>query len=223
MKRRSILALFAGACASAPLVALAQGAVPKPSTGGVPVSVQHGRGEFAKKMNGVLLPAGKGWRHVMDRDRLLQILVPEKWKVEVPPAGDTVLRALPPGNDKNPKAVLMVILRGPSDTDPLEIDERFVENYAEGLKEEQPGLAGYKFTLTDSGLVVARGLKFALAGGTMVFDKKETFRQQQLVYASEDRIVSIQFSALDKEFDKYADDVAKIFASYDTVGVRKAD
>ena len=45
---------------------------------------------------------------------------------------------------------------------------------------------------------MARGLKFALAGGTMMAGK-ETAHQQQLLFVAEDRIVSVQFTATAKD------------------------
>lgn len=191
-----------------------------PANAGLPVQVHKPQGEFARKLHGAVMPTGKGWRAVTDREKRLQIMVPERWKVHTNPEANTLIRATPPGHEKDPKAVLMVILSEPSDADPLEVDEPFALGYAEELAQD-PALLRLDFKPTDSGFVIARGLKFALAGGTMVYQKKETFQQQQLIYIGEDRIVSVQFTAAEKEFPKWADDVARIFASYQTLGSEK--
>jgi hypothetical protein len=75
-------------------------------------------------------------------------------------------------------------------------------------------------------------MKFALAGGTMVQetrvpgkgkrDKVATLAQQeQLIFIGEDRLVVLQFTAPAADFPRYADDLAKVFASYQNLGVRK--
>jgi hypothetical protein len=190
-----------------------------PRNASEPVQVQKGRGEFARKLSGAVMPTGKGWKAATDRDKLVQLMLPEKWKVDPDPDGEAIIRALPPGHEKKPKAVLMVILRAPADQDPLEVEERSAIGYADDLAED-PALKRLRFKPTDAGFVLARGLKFALAGGTMV-QEKEIFQQEQLVYIGLDRVVSVQFTALETEFPKYADEVAKIFASYQNLGTLK--
>ena len=93
--------------------------------------------------------------------------------------------------------------------------------------------------------MLAHGLRFALAGGTMVYEEvnlraidpkgprprrlsdpslprtRQTFQQQQIVHIGEDRIATVQFTAQTQDFPEFADDVAKIFASYTNLGVRR--
>jgi hypothetical protein len=218
MKLKHTLALGA-LCASLP--AFGQ-IIPKDAA--VPVQVTKPKGAFAKKLDGAVMPTGKGWKAVTDGQKRLQIMVPESWKVDAAPDGEIILSARPPGNEKEQKVVLMVVLGVPSDSDPLEVTEEFAQEYAGDLA-DLPALKKAEFSLTDGGFVVARGLKFALAGGTMVSGKKqkETFQQEQLLYVAEDRFVTIQFSAPAGEFSRYADDVAKIFASYQNIGAPKPD
>jgi hypothetical protein len=116
----------------------------------------------------------------------------------------------------------MAILTEPRDADPLEVEQPFAVSYAGELARD-PALAQFQFKPTDSGFVIARGMKFALAGGTMVGKKNELYQQQQLVYISEDRVVSLQFTARAREFPKFADDLARIFASYQNLGARKPE
>ena len=187
-----------------------------------PVQVVKGKGEFAKKLTGVTMPTGKGWRGAMDAEKRLQLMLPDKWKVTAAPGGEEAIMATPPGHDKDARAVLMVIIQTPKNDDPLEIDEEFAQGYAES-QEADPQAKRLQFKTVDSGLVVMRGMKFALGGWTMLNEKKEPCRQEQLIYAADDRVVSLQFVARDKEFAQYADDVAKIFASYQNIGVRKTD
>ncbi|MFN3648676.1 MAG: hypothetical protein ACK47B_03765 [Armatimonadota bacterium] len=184
-----------------------------------PIRVTHSKGEFAQKLNGLAMPTGKGWKAAMDSERLLQLMIPEKWKVENVPSGELVLRAYPPGQEKKAKAVLQVTFTVPRDADPFSVDEDFAESYAEDLGQD-PMFQRLQYRVTDSGFVLARGMKFALAGG-ILNSRGSRVQQEQLLYIAEDRIVSIHFTAEEKEFPKYADDVAKIFASYHTLGVRK--
>jgi len=218
MRLKPLLALGA-LCASLP--AMGQ-IIPKDAA--VPVEVHKPKGDFAGKLNGAVMPAGKGWKAAVDNQKRLQLMVPETWKVEADPAGEAVLRVVP-GDPKTSRAALMVILATPRDDDPLEVDEDLAEGYAEGAA-DLPELKRAQFQLTDSGFVMARDLKFALVGGTMVQGTKkqrETFRQAQLIYVSEDRVVSIQFAAPQDEFGRYADQVARIFASYQNLGVVKTE
>ena len=187
-----------------------------------PVQVVKGKGDFAKKLTGITMPTGKGWRSAMDAEKRLQLMLPDKWKVTAAPDGEAAIVATPPGHDKDAHAVLMVVFQTPKNDDPLEIDEEFAKSYAES-QEADPQAKRLQFKTVDSGLVVMRGMKFALGGWTMVNEKKEPCRQEQLIYAADDRVVSVQFVARDKEFAQYADDVAKIFASYQNIGVRKTD
>jgi hypothetical protein len=187
------------------------------------VHVLKPRGEFAKKLDGQTTPSGKGWKPVTDRERLVQLMLPASWKTEVLPAGETtILRATPPGSETDLKGVLLVTYSVPGDDDPVEIDEPAALSYADDLA-EQPALKRLQFQATDAGFVLTRGLRFALAGGTMLNRQKQLVRQQQLVYVAQDRLVTVQFTALDKEFAKLADDVARIFASYTNLGSRKVE
>jgi hypothetical protein len=219
MKLRGTLAGVVAMGIAGALVAPVWGQAPPPEAN-APVQVIKGRGEFAKKLNGSVMPSGKGWKSVADRDKRLQIMIPEKWKVDNSALGDTVIRAMPPGNETDVKAALLVMIAVPRDADPFEIDEAMAATYADSLARD-PSLARHQFQATDGGYVLARNMKFALAGGTMKDGKKNTYCQQQLVYISEDRIVTIQFAATDSEFQKHRDDVAKIFASYQTLGAVK--
>jgi hypothetical protein len=211
------LALAAGIAAGA-----ATQAQILPNDADNPVRVVKGRGDFAQKLNGVKMPAGKDWKPVMDTEKRLQILVPRRWKAQASAKDEAIIRATPPGDEKKPEGVLLVLISTPRDTDPLEIDETFALSYADDVAQE-PALKQLQFKTTDAGYVIARGMRFALAGGTMVGDKKEVFKQEQLVYIGEDRIVTIQFTAREKDFAKHAADLAGIFASYQTIGVRKLE
>ena len=185
-----------------------------------PVEVRQPTGEFAKKLHGQVMPIGRGWKAVTDREKRFQIMIPGKWKVEEDASGETALRVVPPSQGKVRSAVLVVTLTPPKDDDPLEVQEKFALSYAGELAEE-PQLKQYQFKPTDSGFVVARGMKFALAGGSMQYGKTDHFQQQQLVYIAEDRVVTIQFAARQEEFVKHGDDVARIFASYQNLGVKR--
>jgi hypothetical protein len=120
----------------------------------------------------------------------------------------------------------LVVLTTPRDADPLDMDEEFASQYAQEMG-DLPELKKAQFSVTDSGYVLARDLKFALAGGTLVKTSRkkmpEKFIQQQLLHFGPDRIVSIQFSAVESEFAGFAADVAKIFASYQNLGVQRLD
>jgi hypothetical protein len=236
-------ALVVGVLGVSAAARLAHGQILPPNAS-EPVEVQKAKGEFAQRLHGAVFPKGKGWKPVMDRSQRVQILVPDKWKVEVAKEGDTVITAYPPGKEKIPKGMLAVMLRTPKDDDPLLVDEPFAASFAEALAEE-PDLKKLQFKPTDSGYVLAHGLRFALAGGSMVYEEvdlskvnpkaprprrisdpslpriRQAFQQQQLVYISEDRIVTIQFTAQAADFPQFADDVAKIFASYTNLGVRR--
>jgi hypothetical protein len=185
-----------------------------------PVQVIKGKGDFAAKLNGAVMPTGKGWKGVMDAQRRVQIMLPDRWKAETQPGDEAIIRATPPGSEKQPSAVLLVVLASPGDTDPLQIEEQWALNYADALAEDYKRL---QFKPTDSGYVIARGMKFALAGGTMSPNKKAVYRQQQLIFIGEDRVVTLQFTAREADFNKYADEVARIFASYQTMGMRRIE
>lgn len=216
MKR--IHALFTlAAAAAAPAAAQI---IPKDAA--IPVQVLKGTGEFSAKLNGAVMPTGHGWKGVMDKDRRLQLMVPDKWKVETRVEEDTTLHITPPGQGKDAKAVLLVVISAPRDADPLEMEAPIAEEYAAELA-KHPDLARQHYQPTDSGFVLERGMKFALAGGTMIGDKEQVYQQEQLLFVGEDRIVSVQFTATKEEFPHYADDLAKIFASYQNMGVKKLD
>ncbi len=193
-----------------------------PKDAAVPVEVRQAKGAFAGKLHGAAMPTGKGWKAVMDPQRILQIMVPDRWKVISDPDGDSILKIVPPGQEKRPDAVLMVLFQKPRDVDPLKVDERFAADYAESLPED-PELRKLKYELTDQGFVLARGMRFALAGGRMQVGKGKTVWQQQLIFISEDRIITLQFTASDAEYSKNRDAAAAIFASYQTLGERKAE
>jgi hypothetical protein len=215
--RRALLLAPVLACAALP----ARSQIVPRDAGG-PVKVVRGRGDFAKKLDGVVMPIGKGWKPAADAEQRLQVMLPEKWKVAPDANRDAIIRAVPPGAADDTAAVLMVMIAAPRDTDPLQVDEEIAVTFADDLA-ASPQLAKLQFKATDSGLVVARGMNFALAGGTMLGPKKTAVQQQQLVYISEDRIVTLQFTARAADFPKYADDLAKIFASYMTLGARKTE
>ncbi len=192
-----------------------------PADAKVPVQVIKGTGEFAEKLNGVRFPTGGKWKAATDRESRMQLMIPSGWKTDNFPDEDIILKAYPAG-DKEPKAILQVMLYAPRDDDPLEVTEKYATTYAEELAKDKQ-LSKLQFKPTDSGYVLMRGMKFALAGGTMIFRKKENYRQAQLVYVNEERIISIQFTAEDKQFTKYMDEVAGVFASYMNLGVRVSD
>jgi hypothetical protein len=207
------------------LAALPAAAQLVPNDAKEPVEVIKPRGEFAAKLNGAVMPVGKGWKVVGDRERLFQLTVPDKWKVLPDPEGEAVLRVAPPTKEKEPRAALTVYFKTPSDADPLAVDEEFALSYVDEVTEMEPALKQLQFKPTDAGFVIARGQRFALAGGTLRLGPNakqlETYRMQQLVYISEDRIVSVQFVTPEKDFARYADELARIFASYQDVGFRK--
>jgi hypothetical protein len=189
-----------------------------PKDAATPVEVRGGKGEFARRLNGAVMGMGKGWKAVLDPQKRVQIMVPDAWKPEAGES-DEVVRVLPPGG-KDAKAVLLVILSEPRDADPLEIKEDWAVAYADALADE-PMLKKLKFQPTDAGFVLARGLKFALAGGTVQNGKSDLFQQEQLIYIAEDRIVTVQFTCRAADFPRYAPDLARVFASYQTIGRRK--
>jgi hypothetical protein len=197
-----------------------------PKDAAVPVEVRKPHGDFAKRLNGAVMPTGGGWKAVTDTDKRLQLMIPDKWRVDPEVDGDTVIHAYPPGNEKAPRAQLLVVFTSPRDADPLDMDEEFASQYAQEMA-DLPELKKAQFTATDSGYVLARDLKFALAGGTLVKTTRkkmqEKYFQQQLLHFGPDRIVSVQFSAVEADFAGYAADVAKIFASYQNLGVRRLD
>jgi len=209
----------------APLAALGQVVTPDPTK---PVQVLKLKGDFAKKLDGAVMPSGKGWKAVTDKEKQLQIMVPSGWKVDPTAEGDTILRLVPPGDEKKPKAVLEVNFTAPRDADLLEVDEELALSLADDLT-ETARQAQAQFTPLDSGYMLARGMKFALAGGTMVFVKqntelkKKTFRREVLLFIAEDRVVNLIFTTLEEDWKTYADDVARIFASYQTLAQKKTD
>jgi hypothetical protein len=52
---------------------------------------------------------------------------------------------------------------------------------------------------------------------------QESYKQLQLVYISEDRVVTIQYTAQVNEYPKYVDEVVKVFTSYQTLAMAKVD
>ncbi len=222
MHRRRLSAVLSSAALGLGLIALAPLAAPGqiiPKDAASPILVIKGKGEFAAKLNASVMPTGKGWKAATDPGRRFQIMVPEKWKVEELAEGDIRMRVTPPGNAKQTPAQLQVVWADPSDKDPLEVDEEYALAFAEDLSKD-PALARRQFKVSDSGYVLARGLKFALAGGTLT-QRKDLYRQMVLVYIGEDRVLWLQFTAAEKDFAKYQDDVVKMFASYQNLGVKK--
>lgn len=207
-----------------------------PKDAAEPVEVNKPRGEFARKLNGSVMPVGKGWKGVMDTGRHLQLSFPEKWKVTLSPEPESVIIAIPGDAPKETPPQLTVSLLAPRDADPFDIDETFALNYADSLASD-PQFKRLQYEPTDSGHVLMRGMKFALAGGKVALSSRapskkkgekgekisQAFQQQQLIYIATDRLVVIQFSAPLADFPKYADDLAKIFASYQNIGVIKID
>lgn len=183
-----------------------------------PVEVKKARGDFAKALQGVLPPEGKGWKPVLDSGKRMRLMLPEGWKWDLSRDGETILRAQPPSGT----AVLLVTFTEPGPADPLRVDEKFAEHYAAEVADD-PLLKKRKFQPTDSGYVLNQGLRFALAGGTMVGPGGKLYRQQQLVYVGDDRILTVQFTCPESEFARYAADLARIFASYQDVGVRRIE
>lgn len=229
--RRNSLALLGLLICTVPAAAQI---VPKDAA--EPVEVHKARGEFAQKLNGTVMPTGKGWKAVMDPGKRLQLMLPEKWKVATSEQPEAVIAAIPGDASKDAPPQLTVSFLAPRDADPFDIDETFALNYADSLAAD-PQFKRLKYEPTDSGHVLIRGLKFALAGGKVALDGRapskkkgergekitETFQQQQLVYIATDRLVVIQFTAPSATFPKYADDLAKIFSSYQNIGVIKVD
>jgi len=207
-----------------------------PKDAAEPIEIHKARGEFAKKLNGNVMPTGKGWKAVMDPARRLQLMLPEKWRVTTTDQAESVILANPADAPKEGGPQLTVSLLAPRDADPFDIDETFALNYADSLAED-PQFKRLRYEPTDSGHVLMRGLKFALAGGKVSVDGRapskkkgekgekisQSYQQEQLIYIATDRLVVIQFSAPSESFPKYADDLAKIFASYQNIGVMKVD
>lgn len=207
-----------------------------PKDAAEPVEVNKARGAFAQKLNGSVMPTGKGWRGVMDTGRHLQLSFPEKWKVTTSEEAEAVITAIPGDAPKESPPQLTVSLLAPRDADPFDIDEVFALNYADSLAAD-PQFKKLQYAPTDSGHVLMRGMKFALAGGTVSLSSRapskkkgekgekisQIFQQEQLIYIASDRLVVIQFTAPSATFPKYADDLAKIFSSYQNIGVMKVD
>lgn len=204
---------------AAALLSLAVGAGAQilPKDAATPVEVRGGKGDFARRLNGAVMGMGKGWKAVLDPQKRVQVMVPDAWKAQSGD-GDDLVRVLPSG-DKDARAVFLIILSEPRDADPLEIKEDWAVAYADALADE-PMLKKLKFQPTDAGFVLMRGMKFALAGGTMQRGTDPQFQQEQLIYVAEDRIVTLQFTCRATDFPKYAPDLARVFASYQTIGRR---
>ena len=202
-----------------------------PSNAKEPVEVHQAHGDFAKKLNGAVMPIGKGWKAAMDPAKRLQLMLPEKWKVTTSPEPEAIITAEAPGTKDSP-AQLTVSFFAPRDADPFEIDEAFAVNYVNEMAKE-PQAKRLKFEPTDSGHVLMRGMKFALAGGTMVLETRvpgkgkqkvaQTIAQQQLVFIGDDRLVVVQFTAPAADFNRYADDLSKVFASFQNLGTVKIE
>lgn len=222
LKTAALLALL---CTVAPAVGQI---IPKDA--GEPAEVHKARGDFAKKLQGGVMPKGKGWKPVLDSARRFQLMLPEKWKVTTAAEGEAVILAVPPATGKEATAQLLVSVIAPRDADPLEIDENFALNYADSLAED-PQFKRLKYQPTDSGHLLMRGMKFAVAGGKMILESGsgkrpktgETFQQQQLVYIAVDRLVVLQFTAPAADFPRYADDLAKVFTSYQNIRLPSLD
>jgi hypothetical protein len=218
------------------LVALPAYAQIVPKDAAEPIEIHKARGAFAQKLNGGVMPTGKSWKAVMDPARRLQLMFPEKWKVTTTDQAESVIIANPADAPKEGGPVLTVSLLAPRDADPFDIDETFALNYADSLAED-PQFKRLHYEPTDSGHVLMRGLKFALAGGKVSIDGRapskkkgekgekisQSYQQEQLIYIATDRLVVIQFSAPSDTFSRYADDLAKIFASYQNIGIIKVD
>lgn len=204
-----------------------------PKDAAEPAEIHKPRGEFAKKLQGGLMPTGKGWKAIMDADRRVQIMLPDKWKATAANEAETAIVAIPPSAGKEPTAQFTLSILAPRDADPFDIDEAFALSYADSLAEE-PQFKRLKYQPTDSGHVLMRGMKLALAGGRMELDTNvstkgkreklsEKFQQEQLIYIASDRLVVMQFTAPVADFPRYADDLAKVFVSYQNIGVPKLD
>ncbi|MCC2668858.1 MAG: hypothetical protein K0Q72_1329, partial [Armatimonadetes bacterium] len=161
MTLKSVLTLML-LCLAAPLAAQI---IPKDAT--EPVEVHQPRGDFAKKLHGTVMPTGKGWKATMDPARRLQLMLPDKWKVTTSQEAEAVILAEVPGPSKETGAQFTVSLFAPRDADIFEIDEVFALNYVNEVAKD-PQAKRLKFQATDAGHVLMRGMKFALAGGTMV-------------------------------------------------------
>ena len=171
-----------------------------PRDAAVPVQVIKGSGEFAQKLNGIKFPSGKGWKAASDQEKRIQLMVPSGWKVDAFPDEDIILKAFPAG-DKDPKSILQVMLNAPRDDDPFEVTEKYATTYAEELAKDKQ-LSKLQFKPTDSGYVLIRGMKFALAGGTLVYRKKKLPPGAVgLCLGRPD--ISVQFTAQEKDFAKY--------------------
>lgn len=191
-----------------------------------PVEVVQGKGSFARKLAAAQIPAGKGWKLTLDREKRLQVMIPDKWKVDLAPENELSLMALPPGSEKQAKAAFIAYVRPPADDEPVEVDEDLATTYVY-QEAAKPEFKKVDFTPTDSGLVILRDQRYALAGGTMKenLSKKKgsaQIRKVELLFFSEDRVTSIQFMAAANEFEKYEDEVARIFASCQNINLKPA-
>lgn len=191
------------------------------------VEVVQGKGSFAKKLAAAQIPApGKGWKLTLDREKRLQVMIPDKWKVDQAPENELSLMAVPPGSEKQAKAAFIAYVRPPADDEPVEVDEDLATTYVYN-EAAKPEFKKVDFTPTDSGLVILRDQRYALAGGTMKenLSKKKgsaQIRKVELLFFSEDRVTSIQFMAAANEFEKYEDEVARIFASCQNINLKPA-
>lgn len=187
-----------------------------------PVEVRGGTGTLAERLAGRTMPRGKGWKSAMDRERLVQISYPEKWKLTHQPEGAVILRLTAP-DSKEPPVTFDIHFEHPADQDPLQVDEAFARSYAARLA-ELPDLKRLQFRLTEQGLISMRGMKMVLAGGTATVPqgKKEIqVRQAQVTYIDEDRLIIMQFICPASRWENYVDSLAGMIASYMTIG-RKA-
>lgn len=189
-----------------------------------PVEVLHGRGELAGRLAGKTIPRGKEWKAVMDAERMLQIMLPKQWKVDTRAEGTTVMTAVASSEGPVP-AQLQVTFDHPADEDPLTISEAFALSFPEKLA-ELPAMKLLEFKPLDRGWVHARGMKFALAGGTAMAPlgggRKVAVHQAQICYIAEDRLIVVQFAAPEKDWSSYLEDLAGVMASYVTIGRRQA-
>lgn len=187
------------------------------------VEVVQPKGEFARKLHGLQVPAGKGWKTVTDRGKQVQFLVPEKWKVDPAPENGLTVMAVPPGSEREVKAAFIAYVRAPADGEPLGVDEGLAGNYVYA-EAERPELKKFDFKPTDSGMVVLRDQRYALAGGTMkdrpVKKGAVTIRKIELLFFAEDRVTSFQFQAPASDFSRYEADVARIFASCQNINFK---
>lgn len=174
------------------------------------VTVLRPRGAFARTLIKVGLPAGDDWRRIEDARSDFALSVPTSTKPDVSAAGSRVLLVPLTSDVTRPRPLLRMDLfpRGPDD--PSEVDEEYVEAFAEEYP--QAAFQG-KFTVTDSALLVLNNrTRLAMIGGTYLQGAAPAVRFQ-FVALGKQRHHFVTFDCAQKDWDRYAEAVAAIVLS----------